>query len=86
MNHILDADFWRFCARLPPDIQRRVPQKFEMLRQNPRHPSLRFKKVGNLWAIRICKGYRALAREEDGNFIWRWIGTHDEYMRRIRES
>ena len=45
-----------------------------------------FKKVGNLWAIRICKGYRALAHREEGNFIWRWIGTHDEYMRRIRES
>ena len=86
MNHILEADFWKFCARLPLNIQRRVPQKFQLLRQNPRHPSLRFKKVGNLWGIRICKGYRALAHQEEGNFIWRWVGTHDEYMRRIRES
>ncbi len=41
MNHILEADFWKFCARLPLNIQRRVPQKFQLLRQNPRHPSLR---------------------------------------------
>ncbi len=85
MNHILNADFWRFCARLPPEIQRRVPQKFQLLRQNPKHPSLRFKKVGILWAIRIGKGYRALARKKDEVFDWFWIGKHDEYMRRIRQ-
>ena len=83
MEHILDDDFWESCAQLPPNIQRRVPQKFQLLQQNPRHPSLRFKRVGNLWSMRISKGYRALAREEDGDFIWFWIGTHDEYERRI---
>ncbi len=83
MEHILDDDFWEFRAKLPPNVQRRVPQKFRLLRQNPRHPSLRFKKVGDLWAIRVSRGYRALAREEDGNFVWFWIGTHDEYERRI---
>ena len=83
MEHILDEDFWESCTELPRTIQRRVPQKFQLLQQNPRHPSLRFKKVGDLWAIRVSRGYRALAREEDGNFIWFWIGTHDEYERRI---
>ena len=83
MAHIFDDDFWESCVELPSNIQRRVPQKFQLLRQNPRHPSLRFKKVGALWSIRISKGYRALAREEEGNFIWFWIGTHGEYERRI---
>ena len=82
MEHILDEGFWESCTELPPTIQRRVPQKFQLLQQNPRHPSLRFKKVGDLWAIRVSRGYRALAREEDGNFIW-FCGTHDEYERRI---
>ena len=84
MEHILDDDFWESCVKLPPDVQRRVPQKFQILRQNPRHPSVRLKKVRDLWAIRISKGYRALAREQEGNFVWFWIGPHDEYERRIR--
>ena len=83
MQHILNEDFWESCAKLPRNVQRRVPQKFQLLQQNPRHPSLRLKKVGELWVIRVSKGYRALAREEQGNFIWFWIGTHDEYERRI---
>ena len=86
MNHIIDADFWEYCTRLPSDIQRRVPQKFTMLQNNPKHPSLRFKKVGNLWSIRIYKGYRALAREKNNTFIWYWIGNHEEYIRRIQSN
>ena len=83
MEHILDDDFWDAYAELPPNLQRRVLQKFQLLRQNPRHPSLRFKKVGDLWAIRVSRGYRALARQEEGDFIWFWVGTHSEYERRI---
>ena len=83
MEHILDDDFWDAYAELPPNVQRRVPQKFQLLRQNARHPSLRFKKVGDLWAIRVSRGYRALARQEERDFIWFWVGTHSEYERRI---
>lgn len=86
MIHIIDAGFWDYCTRLPLDIQRRVPQKFAMLQNNPKHPSLRFKKVGNLWSVRVTKGYRALAREENNTFIWYWIGSHEEYIRRIRKN
>lgn len=86
MEHILNEDFWGFCAKLPRDVQRRIPQKFELLRQNPRHPSLHFKKVGDHWSIRICKGYRAVARRENNTFVWFWAGKHDEYMRRIRQN
>lgn len=83
MEQVLDDDFWDACVELPLNVQRRVPQKFQLLRQNPRHPSLRFKKVGDFWSMRVSRGYRALAREEEGNFIWFWIGTHDEYERQI---
>ena len=85
MKHSLHASFGEFLAQLPQDIQKRVPQKIEMLRRNPRHPSLNFKKVGErLWTIRISKGYRALALEEEDAFVWNWVGKHDAYMRRIR--
>jgi hypothetical protein len=42
---------------------------------------LRFKKLGELWSIRIGSGYRALALFQDDTFFWFWIGAHDEYER-----
>lgn len=50
-----------------------------MLKQDPSHPSLHFKKVGRYWSVRIGIGYRALARIESESLIWFWIGTHAEY-------
>jgi len=43
-------------------------------------PSLHFKRVGRLWSVRIGLSYRALAVEDGTDFIWVWIGTHDEYV------
>ena len=84
MKHILDEDFENCRAELPKRMQERVLEKIAILRQNPRYPSLRLKKVGKLWSIRINQGYRALAREEDTTLVWFWVGPHDAYQRHIR--
>ena len=78
--------FWEFYQALPEEIQKRADEKFELLKQDSKHPSLRLKKIGPDWVVRISKDYRALATEEDGCLVWYWIGKHDEYMRRIREN
>ena len=78
-------EFWTYYHNLPREIQQRADKNFALLKQDPKHPSLNFKKVGQTrWSVRISRNYRALAREEDGVLIWFWIGKHDEYMRRIR--
>ena len=48
--------------------------------------NLRFiiKKVGKLWSIRVGLDYRALAVKDGSDFIWFWVGKHDEYDRLIR--
>jgi hypothetical protein len=53
------------------------------LAENPGHPSLRFKKVGSFWSARVGRDYRALAVEDGADFVWVWIGAHDEYDRLI---
>ena len=78
--------FWISYSKLPIDIQNRANEKFELLKQNSRHPSIRLKKIGEDWVVRITKDYRALATEEDGCLIWYWIGKHEEYIRRIRTN
>lgn len=54
-----------------------------LLEANPRHPSLRFRSVGRYWSARVGGAYRAVAIQDGGDFIWFWIGPHDEYMRVI---
>jgi len=49
------------------------------MKQNPRHASLHFKKVGQYWSERVGLNYRALAVQASDGFIWFWIGTHAEY-------
>src|SRR5258708_2387756 len=40
------------------------------LKQDPRYPSLQFKKVGSLWSARVRLHYRALATEVEDGYVW----------------
>ena len=64
-------------------VQNLARQNFQLLRTNPRHPSLHFKKVGKFWSARVGISQRTLAIEDDEGFIWVWIGTHNAYERMI---
>ncbi|MDE0468853.1 MAG: hypothetical protein OYL97_17520 [Candidatus Poribacteria bacterium] len=77
--------FWDYYHRLPRDIQRRADKQFELLKQNPDHPSLMLKKTqqGTYWSARVNDDYRVLAIEHEGILTWVWIGKHGEYDRRI---
>lgn len=79
MIHHTTPDFWYYYRHLPEEIQKRADKAYELLRNNPYHPSLRFKKVGDLWSVRVTLDYRALAVEADDGYVWLWIGTHDDY-------
>jgi hypothetical protein len=41
------------------DIQRLADRCYELLRQDPHHSSLHFKKVGRFWSVRVGLHYRA---------------------------
>jgi len=71
--------FWKCFENLPDPIQKVSKKNFALLKANPLHPSLHLKKVGKFWSIRVGLSYRALAIEDDEDFIWIWIGTHSEY-------
>ena len=82
--HRTTPGFWLQFKRLPEPIQVIASRNFRRLKLNPRHPSLRFKKVGKFWSVRAGLAYRALAVEDGEDFIWVWIGSHDDYERMIR--
>ena len=83
--HKATARYWKCFKWLPAFIKRRAEENFKLLKENPRHPSLHFKKVGKFWSVRIGLDYRALAVEDDSDYIWVWIGSHDDYERIIKE-
>jgi hypothetical protein len=82
--HRTTPQFWNRFDKLPQSAQELARKNFELLKQNPQHPSLRFKKVGRYWSARVGLNYRALAVEDAEDYIWVWIGNHDEYDRLIR--
>jgi hypothetical protein len=84
--HRATERFWGCLDKLPEAIQDLASRNFQILKTNPQHPSLHFKKVGTFWSARIGLDYRALAVEDGPDFIWVWIGTHDEYERMIRDG
>jgi hypothetical protein len=83
MKSSTTPDFWASYAALPPETKRRARVSYLLWSKQPRHPSLRFKKTGDVWSIRIGGGYRALAVLEGDTFHWFWIGDHDSYKRLI---
>ncbi|MBN2465136.1 hypothetical protein JXD38_05895 [candidate division WOR-3 bacterium] len=82
--HRATGRYWRCYRRLPGKAREHADKAFTLLRQNPRHPSLRFKPAGKFWSVRIDMAHRALAVADGENFIWVWIGPHGEYDRLIR--
>ena len=60
-------------------MQSLADRNYELLKSDPGHRSLRFKKVGSLWSVRVGLHYRALATEAGEDFVWFWIGSHAEY-------
>lgn len=82
--HRATPEFLRLVDALPTPVQRVARRNFDLLKADPRHPSLQFKKVGEFWSARVGRSYRALATEDGGDFTWVWIGNHDDYTRMIR--
>ena len=86
MKHILDPGFERLRRALPQDLPERILEKIEKVHEDPQQRYRGLKKVGKFWSLRV-RGYRALARKEGEDFVWFWVGRHDEYQRRrIRSS
>ncbi len=79
MKHCVSPKFWALYRALPTDVRDLADKNYELLKSDPRHPSLHFKKVGELWSARVGAHYRALAVEVESGMYWLWIGTHADY-------
>jgi hypothetical protein len=51
-SHALPS-FWKCYEQLPKRIQKLADKSFELLKKNPRHPSLGFRKKGGVYTAEI---------------------------------
>jgi len=79
MRHLASPKFWEAYEGLPENVRALAEKSFALLKQDPRHPSLHFKRIGPYWSARVGLHYRALAVEVDGGMLWFWIGSHADY-------
>lgn len=79
--------FRALLAALPADAQRQARQAYEQFKMNPRHSSLRFKRISpanpTIYSARVGDHYRAIGILSGDTVTWDWIGSHEEYNRRI---
>lgn len=86
MRHIKDPTFQPLFEALPAKVKSLANKNFALLKHDPKHPSLHFKRVrGDIWSVRVGRSYRALAIKGEDRFQWFWIGTHVEYDRVLGE-
>ena len=45
MKHYASSRFWTLYNALPPDVRSVADKNYELLRKDPRHPSLHLKKI-----------------------------------------
>jgi hypothetical protein len=81
LSHHTTPDFWACYEKLDVETQALADKAFKLLKDNPRHPSLHFKKVGRFWSARVGLHHRSLAVEGSAGVVWFWIGEHAEYDR-----
>ncbi|MEL7069182.1 MAG: hypothetical protein AAGN15_11105 [Cyanobacteria bacterium J06581_3] len=76
--------FWTEYRKLSGPVRKSARKAYQLWKENPFHPSLRFKCIdstADLWSIRITRSYRALGIMEENTVTWYWIGSHRDYER-----
>ena len=81
MRHFASPEFWSRYRQLPEGVRKLADKNFALLKANPRHSSIRLKKVGTVWSARVGLHYRALGEDHPDGILWYWIGPHGTYDR-----
>ena len=74
--------FRKAFAILPKQVQDQAQESYRQFKQDPWHPSLRFKRVHPIvpiFSVRVSKGYRAVGQRTKYGIVWFWIGSHSDY-------
>ena len=85
MKVVYSENFKKNVEKLPIDIKRQLKKKLEIMLENPRHPSLRIKKLkgrkDGIFEASINMDIRMTWEYIDDGILLRNIGEHDETLK-----
>ena len=87
MNSVTTEQFRQLYTQAPLERRRKIRRAYQLWRENPAHPSLRFKKVHTtlpIYSARVDLDWRAVGVLKDGTLIWFWVGSHKAYEALLR--
>ena len=58
--HRTTKRFWEYYETLTKQVREIADKNFQLLKRNPRHPSLHFKKIDKLWSARVGMAHHNL--------------------------
>lgn len=71
---------------IPQFVRKKFFKQLKILLENPRHPSLRVKKIQgeeNIWEARVDIQYRFTFEYEEEFILLRTVGNHDEVLKNL---
>ena len=87
MNSVTTDQFRQLYIQAPLERRQKIKRAYQLWRDNPSHPSLRFKKVHAtlpIYSARVDLDWRAVGLLKDGTLIWFWVGSHKAYESLLR--
>ena len=88
MNSRTTRRFRELLAALPAHVRQQARDAYQLFRQNPSHPGLRFKKIHPdppIYSARVGIGYRAVGALHGDIVVWFWIGSHAAYDKLLEQ-
>ena len=81
------AQFRKAFSQLPNQVQEQTRETYRQFKQDPWHPSLRFKQVHPLpiYSVRISRSYRVVGQRDGDTVIWFWVGSHADYEKLLSQ-
>lgn len=86
MRFLTTEHFTKCYKYLPPAIRAQVDKQLSLLLENPKHPSLRIKKMqgtrGEIFEGRVSKNYRFTFQVEEDIYLLRRVGPHNRALKK----
>ncbi len=79
-TRLFDRDY----AGLSEDLKERVEKQLALLLLNPRHPSLRLKRIrgtADIWEVRVSRSHRLTLQLAGDTYLLRRVGAHEVFER-----
>lgn len=86
-NLLREESYWAGFDDLPEDIRELAEKNYQLWKDNPRNPGLRFKQIRQdppIFSFRVGMRHRTVGVEtDDGRVAWFWIGSFEHFRKAV---